>query len=125
MKKNNLIMYSCAIILCLSTACHNDVVKYPIYSLVKIGYVPDSLKVEHREWITSAIKAASQNMTGGDYEDVDQTIIQAKWTADELFEVNIIGLRKQIDDQYYNDVKLLPFQLTLSEKKILDSLTHN
>jgi hypothetical protein len=118
--KTMLIMVACALSL---LSCEKDVVKYPIYSLTKVDFVPDSLKVEHREWITGIVKAASQNMTAGDYENVDQTIIQAKLTADKLFEVSITGLRKQIDGEYYNDIKLLPSHLTVSERKILDSLS--
>jgi len=57
------------------------------YSLHKIYYVPDSLKVAQRDWIINVVKAGSNQMSGGDYEDVDATIRQAKRTSEELFEI--------------------------------------
>ena len=51
--------------------------KYPKYSICEIEFVPDSLKQEHRKFIIETVRAGSQNMTGGDYEDVDETIQQA------------------------------------------------
>ena len=105
------------------TSCSSDN-EYPRYTLETIKYVPDSLKIEHRTWVTETIRAASQYMTGGDYEDVDVTIRQAKWTADELFQVGVVGLRKEIDDNYWNDLHLLPIDLNIKEKQVLDSLVN-
>jgi hypothetical protein len=107
---------------CVFVACSYQVETYPRYSLETIEYIPDTLKVEHRTWITETIRSASQHMTGGDYEDVDGTIRQAKWTADELFQVSIVGLRKEIDDNNYNDLRLKPTELNGYEIKVLDSL---
>jgi hypothetical protein len=95
-----------------------------MYTLTRIDYIPDSLKAEHREFIKETVRAASQQMTGGDYEDVDETIIQSKNTADELFQVSIIGLRKHIDENYWNSMELKPDELNANEKIILDSLTN-
>lgn len=108
----------------LFSSCKNEV-KYPIYSLTTIEYVPDSLKVEHRKFITETVRAASNQMTGGDYEDVDETIIQAERTADNIFSSNIIGLRKKIDDNYWNDLELKPNELNVYEKKVFDSLVNS
>ena len=108
-------------LLILTVSCGNDI-EYPRYSLYTITYIPDSLKIEYREWVKETVRAASQHMTGGDYEDVDKTIRQAKMTADEIFGAEVIGLRKKIDDNYYNDLYLKPEQLTDYEKKVLDSL---
>jgi len=108
----------------LFSSCKNNV-KYPIYSLTTIEYIPDSLKVEHRKFITETVRAASNQMTGGDYEDVDETIIQAERTALNIFSSNIIGLRKQIDESVWNDLKLKPNELNVYEKKILDSLVNS
>lgn len=120
---NNKLRYSLyAVLACVFFSSCSDEIKYPIYSLETIEYVPDSLKVEHRLWITETIRAASQHMTGGDYEDVDETIIQAKRTADELFQVNVIGLRKEINENYWDDLHLKPSELNHKEKVILDSL---
>jgi len=105
------------------TSCSEE--KYPKYSLTTIEFVPDSLKAEHRKFITETVRAASNQMTGGDYEDVDETIIQAERTADNIFSSNIIGLRKQIDKSVWNDLELKPNELNVYEKKILDSLVNS
>jgi hypothetical protein len=112
------------VLACVFASCSYPKENYPKYSLETIEYVPDSLKVEHRLWIKETIRAASQQMTGGDYEDVDATIRQAKWTADELFQVSIVGLRKEINDNYYDDLHLKPKELNLFENTVLDSLTN-
>lgn len=104
------------------TSCGEEKDDYPRYSLTKINKVPDSLKTEYRLWITETIGAASQHMFGGDYEDVDMTIIQAERTATKLFSVQIIGLNKEIDDRYYNDVKILPEHFTKKEQNIFIKL---
>lgn len=110
---------------CVFASCTYPNERYPRYSLETIEYVPDSLKVEHRLWITETIRAASQHMTGGDYEDVDVTIRQAKWTADKLFELSVVGLRKEINDNYYDDLHLKPKDLKPFELTMLDSLRNN
>jgi hypothetical protein len=105
------------------TSCREE--KYPKYSLTTIEFIPDSLKVEHRKFITETVRAASNQMTGGDYEDVDETIIQAERTANNIFSSNIIGLRKQFDESVWNDLQLKPNELNVYEKKILDSLVNS
>ena len=105
------------------TSCIEE--KYPKYSLTTIEFVPDSLKAEHRKFITETIRAASNQMTGGDYENVDETIIQAERTANNIFSSRIIGLRKKIDENYCNDLILKPNELNIYEKKILDSLVNS
>ena len=109
----------------LFSSCKKEAIKYPIYSLTTIEYIPDSLKVEHRKFITETVRAASNQMTGGDYEDVDETIIQAERTADNIFSSNIIGLTKEIDENYFNSLELKPNELNVYEKKILDSLVNS
>lgn len=110
------------ILLCMLTSCVERV-KYPIYTLNTITFVPDSLKKQHRQWITETIRGSNQHLSAGDYEDIDETIIQVERTANNLFEIEVIGLRKQIDDNNYNDLKLNPNQLNNYEIKILDSLS--
>ena len=105
------------------TSCNDE--KYPKYSLTTIEFIPDSLKVEHRKFITETVRAASNQMTGGDYEDVDETIIQAERTADNIFSSSVIGLRKEIDENYWNSLELKPNELNVYEKKILDSLVNS
>ena len=102
-------------------ACE-QVPSYPRYELGAIEYVPDSLKAEHREYITETIKAASFHMSAGDYEDIDITIRQAKWTADELFEVKGFGLIKR--NGQFNYVHIPVCKMSKSEKKIFDSLNN-
>lgn len=109
-----------AILVSLMWSCNYE--KYPKYSLTTIHYVPDSLKSEHRKFITETVRAASQHMTGGDYEGVDETIKQAEITADNVFSVSIIGLKKQVDDNYWNNLYLKPDQFTPYEKMVFDSL---
>lgn len=105
------------------TSCSEE--KYPKYSLTTIEFIPDSLKAEHRKFITETVRAASNQMTGGDYEDVDETIIQAERTADNIFSSSIVGLRKEIDKNYWNSLELKPNELNVYEKKILDSLVNS
>jgi hypothetical protein len=105
------------------TSCSEE--RYPKYSLTTIEFIPDSLKVEHRKFITETVKAASNQMTGGDYEDVDETIIQAERTADNIFSSSVVGLRKEIDENYWNSLELKPNELNVYEKKILDSLVNS
>jgi hypothetical protein len=105
------------------TSCSEE--KYPKYSLTTIEFIPDSLKVEHRKFITETVRAASNQMTGGDYEDVDETIIQAERTADNIFSSSVVGLRKEIDENYWNSLELKPNELNVYEKKILDSLVNS
>ena len=104
-------------------SCNED--KYPKYSLTTIEFVPDSLKAEHRKFITETVRAASNQMTGGDYEDVDETIIQAERTADNIFSSTVVGLRKEIDENHWNSLELKPNELNVYEKKILDSLVNS
>lgn len=104
-------------------SCKEEVtIKYPRYSLETVEYIPDSLKTEHRKWITETVRAASEHMTGGDYEDIDQTIRQAKTTADEIYGEKVVGLRKQIDDSYFSDVLITPDKMTPEELKLFNSL---
>ena len=96
--------------------------KYPRYSLDTIQYIPDSLKVEHRTFIIETVKASSYHMTGGKYKKPSATIRQAQWTANDLFEEKVIGLRKEIDDNFYNDILLMPDQMNEYEKTIFGNL---
>lgn len=92
------------------------------YSLTTIRFVPDSLKEKQRQWVTETIKAASQHMTGGDYEDVDDTIDQARITSEDLFEVQVVGLLKDFNNVNYQNRMILPKDMNPYERKVLDSL---
>jgi len=95
---------------------------YPRYTLKTQTFIPDSLKLQYRTWVTETVRAASENMTGGDYEDADETILQSEETAKRLFGVDVVGLELEINDDYWDDIDLLPNQLTRKEHRILDSL---
>ena len=105
----------------ISLSCKRTI-EYPKYSLDTIKYVPDTLNLEYRTWITETVRAASQHMTGGDYEDVDATIRQTKRTADDLFQVSVVGLNKEINDNYWDDISILPRNMDEKQKHIFDSL---
>lgn len=96
------------------------------YELGSASFVPDSLKDDQRKFVIETVRAASQHMTGGDYEDVDDTIEQAQETSEELFEVTVPTLYKVINDHGEKTyVHILPEQLNEREKRILDSLIHS
>ncbi len=114
------ILFLLAVIICL-VSCEKPP-KYPRYTLERVYYVPDSLKSQQREWIKESIRASNQHLTAGDYEDIDETIEQVERTSNNLFEVSVIGLRKEIDAEPFNDVILKPNELTSYEKRVLESL---
>ena len=92
MDKNLKIMKAKQIILFLILSvciisCGEDE-KYPRYDLGTTIVVPDSLQPKYREWVKETVRAASQHMTGGDYEDVDETIEQAEISGKRLFGKN-------------------------------------
>lgn len=93
------------------------------YRIVPIYHVPDSLKEAHRNFIIEATRAASQHMSAGDYEDVDETIEQAEITADRLFQVKAYGLEREFPqgNGYFSE-DILPKDFTPHEKRIFDSL---
>ena len=55
------------------------------YALVTIMEADSATLAKRAPWVTETVRAASQNMTGGDYEDADATIRQAEKTASHLF----------------------------------------
>lgn len=121
--KSLTIMTISLLLIFVISSCKKE--KYPKYSLTTIEFIPDSLKDEHRKFITETVRAASQHMTGGDYEDVDETISQAERTSFNTFSVTTIGLKKQINDNLWDDLKLLPIQFTSYEKQLFDSMINN
>lgn len=96
--------------------------QYPRYSLAKISYVPDSLKAEHREYITKTISASHYHLSAGKYKNADDLPYAIRNIANELFETDVIGLRKEFNDNYWNDIFLKPNEMTLIEIQMLDSL---
>ena len=95
------------------------------YSLTTIYYVPDSLKIEQRKWVIETVRAASQHMTGGDYEDVDNTIKTTVAMSNELFQVSEIGLKKINQNDMYSPIYIKSSEFSKKEKLIFDSLQNN
>ena len=114
----------CTLLACFFSSCESTEI-YPRYSVDTKDVIADSLKHEYRTWITETVRAASQNMTGGDYEDVDDTIEQCEYTAKRIFSEEVIALRIEVDEHYYNDFLKTESELNDYEKTILDSLTTN
>lgn len=112
----------CYILVTVLASCKKEEIKYPVYSLESKDIVPDSLKKEYRAFITETVRAANQHLYAGDYEDIDETIIQAERTADNSFSVKVLCLRKQIDENYWNDIIITPSEFTQKEKIIFKNL---
>jgi len=104
----------------LTYSCENNKPEYPKYELSSTIAVPDSLKPQYREWVKETVRAASQQMTGGDYEDADETIKQAEETG-----LNIFGKAQpclQVFVAQYNYYKVNLSEMNEKEKQIFDSL---
>lgn len=114
----------CSIIISTLTSCleRGKQVVYPQYSLVTFSEVPDSLKADHREWVKETVRAANQNLTAGDYEDIDDTIEEVMRTSESLFSVETITLRKKLGEGDFEYTDLNPKELTIKEKVILKNL---
>ena len=111
--------------LILLMSCNNDI-KSPTYDVVEVDLVPDSLKEKQRTWVTETIRAASQHMTGGDYEDVDETIEEVTYQSENLFSVKCLVLRKTFyvtKGNYYNHIDILPDKMSATELEIFKGLT--
>lgn len=96
--------------------------EYPQYSITTKAVVPDSLREDQRKFVVETVRAASQHMTGGDYEDVDDTIDQARLTSEDLFSIEVQCLYK-IDGPSENGTTILPQHFTSKEKEIFRKLT--
>lgn len=121
LREKRLIYYT--LILLVVSGCNQEKT-YPKYSLGKISYIPDSLKSQHRTWITQTTRSAGLYMTSGT-EDASELIIQVKHTADELFQASVLGLKKEIDYSSFNDVYIKPWEFNEYEKQLFDSLKIN
>jgi len=125
--KNKPVYFAIIFSLLLSSCGYTSRENFPVYMLTTIEYVPDNLKQEHRKFITETVRAGSQHMTGGDYEDVDETIAQAERTADRIFSIEVLGLEKVLYEGTHNAIRLeiKPSDFTPYEKQIFDSLSVN
>ncbi len=96
--------------------------QYPKYGLCRVKYVPDSLKEKQRQFITETVRAATYNLSTSDYEDVDETIQQAENTSEDVFAIEVIGLRVHYDDDIFNREDIAPEHMTEQEKAIFNKL---
>ena len=72
------------------------------YKTIKV--VPDSLKEKQQLFVVETVKAASFHMTGGDYEDPEDVIQQAKTTFEDIHGIPVEGLVKDFVFIKYNDL---------------------
>lgn len=112
------------VVLVCFTSCVEPIkqIEYPRYTLIRVSYIPDSLRQQQREWVKESIRASNQHLTAGDYEDIDETIEQVERTSNNLFEVTDFGLNKEIDEERMHDEIIRPNELTSYEKRVLESL---
>lgn len=109
------------------TSCDFTPIKYPIveYSIYQQRYVPDSLKPDMRKWITETVRAATNNISTEDYEDIDDTIEQAEESAYNIFSVNVYSLRKEMRSRSRTDIIYInPESFDDYEKQMFDSLRY-
>lgn len=106
------ILFLC--ILLVFVSCDNKT--YPYYQLGNGTYVPDSNKVKLADFITKTVSATNLNMTGGDYEDPEDVIVQAERTGEKLFGVNTVGLIVHDTDNSYGE--FIP-KSRLSDKQLI------
>ena len=112
-------------LLVFSTSCENKKPIYPRYTLCYISGISDSLKKEHRKFIIELVRVSSQNITDGDCEDVNQMLREASNIAKEVYALKQLGLRKEVDNDYRDDVYILLRDMTTYEKEVFDSLRYH
>ena len=123
--KSSHLLYTLLVVVLFSfTSCINNPT-YPYYTLDQTRTIPDSLKEKHREWIKETVRATNQHLSAGRYENVTESIQQAKYTADELFGVLEFGLRKHQNQYYSDDIIIEKSKMTVVQLNILDSLQNN
>ena len=67
--------------------------------------IPDSLKKEKEKFITETVRAASNNMTGGDYEDPEDLVYASSNVFNDIHRVKVEGLNFYKDGQYLNFIE--------------------
>ena len=84
--------------------------------------IPDSLKATAGRWVVDAISAASNHMSGGDYEDPDDLVEEVVKSVDRFFAVErrelvlVYRVRGEYEKTgYYED-------LSIAGKKVFDFL---
>jgi len=95
---------------------------YPRYSLTKINYVPDSLKKEYHEFIIKTISASHSHLNAGKYKNVSKIPYAIKDMADKIYQKDKIGLKKEINENYWDDIDLTLNEMNLIEIQIYKKL---
>ena len=111
------------LVLCCISCTNRNPQSNVEYSLTTIQSVPDSLKEKQRGWILETVRASNQHLSAGDYEDIDETIIQVERTANDLFGKTELGLRKSVKEKQWVFIEIKPSDFSTYEKKVFDSLT--
>lgn len=96
--------------------------RYPQYDLKTVYHVPDSLKSQQRQYIVDLVSAASYHMTGGDYEDADETIRQASRTAYQEFGSVRVGLEITYYPYQKTRIILMPEEMNQEQLEIYQQL---
>jgi hypothetical protein len=109
------------VFLLLLASCGFKRYEGPLYTYSVEKIVPDSLREKQATFIRETVSAASNQMTGGDYEDPEDVIAEARRTSKELYGVEIEGLNMSVPGSY--TLKFIPVhQMNPFQKRILDSL---
>lgn len=102
-------------------SCTKIIEEYPQYSLSSTTYVPDSMRDTQRIWITSVVKAASNNISAGDYERIYKTIREASNISNDLFEETVICLSVKLNEDSYR-ISITPDHMTNEQMAIFKRL---
>lgn len=95
--------------------------KYPHYTYGTDTYIPDSMKIQYANWVKETVAAASNHMTGGDYEDPEDVIEQAEESGKRIFESKAEGLYRVLSEGQWRE--FIPKErLTKEELVILEKL---
>jgi len=70
------------------------------YVLSNVVYIPDSLKDKQAQFITETVRAASQHMSGGDYEDPEDVIYAANSTFENIYGIKVECLYNTVSGIY-------------------------
>lgn len=93
------------------------------YSIETELHVPDSLRDQYRAFVTETVRAASQNMYGGDYEDADETIDQAEDTGKRIFGKKEVCLKIRYDQYNFRTVR--QSEMTQQQRAIFNQLLND
>jgi hypothetical protein len=125
MKTFNLLLIMCTAVSVAVTCApesknKNTPPEWPKYSLVVTGYTPDSVIQEQGKFISETCKAATFNLKTSDYEDVDDLVEEATYSANQIYRRDVRALRIETRDGASQTI--LPHLMTKQERTVYDSL---